>query len=306
MRENRGSWYLLTGLVIGIALGLVYAWLISPVKYVDTEPATLRADYKDAYRQTIAQAYAVTGDLARAQARLALLGDEDQALALAEQAQRARAAGDPEASQALAMLAAALGEVPLLPSPLPADTATPSVSPPPSLSPTPSGTPAPEFTATATATFTPTATLTPTLGPTPTATRTPRATVTPKPTRTPLPTITPTPTLAPPFVLDNQVQVCNPSLTEPQIQVFLNNAAGQGVPGVEVIITWASGQESIFTGLKPEIDPGYADFVMSPGTVYTLQVTGGGQIIPDLSIPECATDDGERYAGSWRLIFKHP
>jgi hypothetical protein len=85
-----------------------------------------------------------------------------------------------------------------------------------------------------------------------------------------------------------------------------NNAAGQGVPGVEVIITWASGQESIFTGLKPEIDPGYADFVMSPGTVYTLQVTGGGQIIPDLSSPECATDDGERYAGSWRLIFKHP
>jgi hypothetical protein len=107
-------------------------------------------------------------------------------------------------------------------------------------------------------------------------------------------------------VLDKQVQVCNPNLSEPQIQVFINNAAGQGVPGVEIIITWADGQESFFTGLKPEMDIGYADYVMSPDLVYTLQVSNGGQLIPDLTIPECEDNDGERYRGSWRLIFKHP
>ena len=39
MRDNRGPWYLLTGLVIGAALGLVFSWLVYPIRYVDTAPA---------------------------------------------------------------------------------------------------------------------------------------------------------------------------------------------------------------------------------------------------------------------------
>jgi hypothetical protein len=310
MKEERGSWYLITGLIIGIVLGLLYSWVLSPAEYVDTAPNTLRADHKDHYRLTIALSYQSTGDLARAQARLNLLGDEDPALALAEQAQRHRAGGgSAEEAQALAGLAAALGQAPLgvTASPLPTATpAEPSETPTLTLSPTATATLTPEFTATATHTITPTATLTPTLGPTSTPSPTPQASNTPSPTRTPLPTRTLTPTLGPPFVLDKQIQVCNPNLTEPQIQVFINDAAGQGVPGVEIIISWEGGQESFFTGLKPEIDIGYADYVMMPETVYALQVSGGGQIIPDLSAPECEDDDSERYLGSWRLIFKHP
>ncbi|HBX70523.1 MAG TPA: hypothetical protein DEH25_14360 [Chloroflexi bacterium] len=309
MKEERGSWYLLTGLLIGIVLGLLYAWVVSPIQYVNTAPHTLRTDAKDVYRQTIALAYQSTGDLARAQARLNLLGDEDSALTLAEQAQRQRAtAGDSDEVQALADLAAILGQAPVLvvTSPVPVDTQIPSETPTLTLFPTVTNTPTLEFTPTGTPIITPTATLTPTLGPSSTVTRTPLASATPEPTRTPLPSLTPTPTLAPPFVLDKQVQVCNPNLTEPQIQVFINNAAGIGVPGVEVILTWAGGQESFFTGLKLDVDIGYADYVMEPGVVYTLQVSGGGQIIPDLSIPECEDDNAQRYPGSWRLIFKHP
>lgn len=310
MREERGSWYLLTGLVIGIVLGLLYSWVLAPIEYVDTTPDTLRTDYQENYRLAIALAFQSTGDLARAQARLNLLGDEDAALALAEQAQHSRAAGGTvDEAQALADLAAALGQAPppFTASPPPTETpATPSETPTVTLSPTATDTLTPEFTATATHTITPTETITPTLGPTSTITPTPQATETPAPTRTPLPTRTLTPTLGPPFVLDKQIQVCNPNLTEPQIQVFINNAAGQGVHGVEIIISWDGGLESFFTGLKPEIDIGYADFVMSPDRVYTLQVSGGGQIIPDLLAPECESDGGERYWGSWRLIFKQP
>jgi hypothetical protein len=311
MREERGSWYLLTGLVIGIGLGLLYAWIIKPVEYVDTTPNTLRTDYKDAYRLTIASAYQASGDLARAQARLNLLEDDETALALAEQAQRHLAeGGTADEAQALADLAAILGQVPIpfTASPAPTDTqALPTETPTLTLSPTVTDTLTPEFTPTATSTITPTATLTPTIGPTRTATPTPQATDTPVPTRTPLPTRTATPTLAPPFVLDKQIQVCNPNLTEPQIQIFINDAAGQGVPGVEIVVTWEERQESLFTGLKPEIDIGYADFVMTPEISYTLQVSGGGQVIPDLFSPECEDESsGERYWGSWRLIFKHP
>ncbi len=70
-------WYLITGLVLGFLLGLLYAWWVNPVVYSNTEPATLRADFKDNYRLTIAQAYAASGDLDRAESRLALLQDED-------------------------------------------------------------------------------------------------------------------------------------------------------------------------------------------------------------------------------------
>lgn len=310
MREQRGSWYLLTGLILGIILGLLYSWIIDPTEYVDTTPDILRSDYKDSYRLTISLAHQSTRDLARAQARLDLLGDNDHALALAEQAQRHRAEGGAvDEAQALADLAAVLGQapIPFTASPEPTNTEFPPTETPTlTLSPTKTDTPTLEFTPTSTHTITPTATLTPTLGPTSTVTPTPRATNTPAPTRTPLPTRTLTPTLAPPFVLDKQIQVCNPNLSEPQIQIFINDAAGQGVPGVEIIVTWEAGQESLFTGLKPEIDLGYADFVMTPEVIYTLQVSGGGQIIPDLFAPECEDDDDNRYWGSWRLIFKHP
>ncbi len=266
MREERGSWYLLTGLIMGIVLGLIYSWIIAPIEYVDTTPDTLRSDYQDHYRLTISLAFQSTEDLARAQARLELLGDEDYALALAEQAQRHLAEGGTAyEAQALADLAGVLGQapIPFTASPVPTDTQSPPTETPTfTLSPTAIDTSTPEFTPTATYTITPTATLTPTLGPTKTITPTPRATDTPAPTRTALPTRTLTPTLAPPFVLDKQIQVCNPNLSEPQIQVFINDAAGQGVPGVEIIITWDAGQESFFTGLKPEIDLGYADFVI--------------------------------------------
>jgi hypothetical protein len=106
-------------------------------------------------------------------------------------------------------------------------------------------------------------------------------------------------------VLDNLVEVCNPLLPEPQIQVFVANAAGVGIPGVEIIITWNSREEHFFTGLKPDIDIGYADFVMEPEVLYVLQVAEGGQLISDLTAPQC-TDDDDVFWGSLRLIFSHP
>jgi hypothetical protein len=86
--EKRGPWYLLTGLVLGIALGLIYAWIFQPVQYVDTSPASLRSDFKDQYRALIAAAYLGNGDLVRARARLELIKDEDMFRAISEQAQR--------------------------------------------------------------------------------------------------------------------------------------------------------------------------------------------------------------------------
>ncbi len=111
MTEDRGRWYLLTGFVIGAVLGLVYAWLISPQQTPDTPPASLQPEFKDQFRAMIAAAFVATGNLPRAEARLALLGESDSVIALSEQAQRTLGeGGSPIEAQALGLLAVALGQ----------------------------------------------------------------------------------------------------------------------------------------------------------------------------------------------------
>jgi len=297
--ENRGPWYLLTGLVLGLAVGLLISWVLSPVKYVDTAPFSLRGDYKDVYRGLIAAAYQADGDLGRARSRLALLGDADPARALVDQAQESMVDGKAgEEARSLAGLAAAMGGNPnqiaaLRLSPSPA-TPTPAVLTPtlvpssPTLSPT--VTPGPTLTATVS---TADALLS----------ATPRPSATRAPTDTPQPSRTPTLTPGPPFVVADQKKLCDPSLNVSILQVQVNDAAGKPVPGVQVIVTWNGGQDTFFTGLKPDVNPGFADFTMTVGTVYTLRLADGGEPINDLTAPLCA---GSNRPGGWLVTFKQP
>ena len=111
--EERGPWYLLTGLIIGIVIGVLYTRYLQPVEYIDTSPALLRQDFKDQYRFLIAAAYSANGDLVRAKARLGLLKDPDVFRALSEQAQRTLAEdGSSLEARSLGLLAIALGQAP--------------------------------------------------------------------------------------------------------------------------------------------------------------------------------------------------
>lgn len=293
MNEGRGSWYLLTGLVLGVVMGLVYSWVIAPVEYVDAAPGSLREDFKDQYRALVAAAYLANGDLARAIARLEQLDDPNIARTVAIQAQRSLAEGRPEAeARALGLLAVALGQ-----------------------GPTPVVTLAPITQLDASATSEPAATVSPTpliaLTETPPSlpgdALTPTPTVrTPPPTSTPLPSRTPTPTPGAPFILQDIQLVCNPNLGGALIQVEARDAAGQPVPGVEILVLWDGNEDRFFTGLKPELGLGYADFTMTPGVTYLLRLAEGGQPVPDLTPSECDREDGERYWGSWLLVFVQP
>ncbi len=111
MSDNRGPWYLVTGMILGLALGLVYAWVFSPVQFVDNSPSSLQPAFKDQYRTMIAVAFASNRDLGRAQARLGLLGDLDPYRALSAQAQQYLAeGGSPDEARALGELAAAINQ----------------------------------------------------------------------------------------------------------------------------------------------------------------------------------------------------
>ncbi len=77
-------------MVIGIAGGLLYGWILNPVKYVDTTPDTLRIDYKTDYVLMVAETYHADKNLDLAIQRLAILGEPTveitvQAILFAEQ-----------------------------------------------------------------------------------------------------------------------------------------------------------------------------------------------------------------------------
>jgi hypothetical protein len=293
-QDRRGSWYLLTGAVLGVAFGLFYSWVISPVKYVDAPPYALRADFKDDYRALVAVAYLYSDDLVRAQHRLAQLKDDETAQTLAMQAQRALAEGRPEEEvRALGILAMALGGgvMPDTSSLTPTQAAT-------FIPPTSAFTPTPLL-------IEPTANLT---SPTQTSPTPPSIALSPESTTDyqPPPTETPTPTQGAPFVMKETQLICNISQSEPLIQVEIKDAAGQPVPSVEVMVTWDGGEDHFFTGLKPELGLGYADFVMTPKVVYSIRLADGGQAVNDLTAAECVVDDDNRYWGSWFLTFVQP
>jgi hypothetical protein len=265
---SRGGWpSLLLGLAIGVAAGLYYAWSINPVEYQDTGPASLRQDFKQEYVALIAAAYAEGNDLARARGRLALFPDLDlSSKDLEALAQQRLAAGAP-AEEALAL--ARLAE-----DLQPADSAAAS---PPSSS-----------------------------GARPTRTATPSATPRPLPSSTPRPTLAPSATPGAPFTLVSRQELCDATRQEAFIRVTVLDAAGEQVPGVAILVIWDEGQDRFFTGLKPELGAGFADFSMDPETTYALQLEGADQLVTDLEPIRCQDDEGQSYSGSWDLRFQQP
>ncbi len=289
---RRIPWDILLALLAGLGLGLVYSWIISPTRIVDAQPFALRADFKDEYRSVIAAAYHATGNLASARARLSLLGDANPVEALNAQAQRMLASeasgGQFEHPDQVAALALALsGEHGNTPISAPAteiennveSTATPPL--PPSSPNTPALlTETPEVIET---------------GPTVTI-----AAATPRPTHTPVPT------LGAPFALTGQETVCDSNLPDGLLQVLVLNSNRRQLAGVEIVITWDSGKEQFFTGLKPELGNGYADYIMAPDITYAVQLARGSDVASGIVAPACQSASGENFLGSIKLTFQQP
>lgn len=71
-------------LILGLALGLVYGWVIDPVQYTDITPEALRIDFRTDYVLMVAEAYHAEQDPASAARRLALLGSDHPAVITGE------------------------------------------------------------------------------------------------------------------------------------------------------------------------------------------------------------------------------
>jgi len=291
VKDQRGPWFLLTGLAIGLAIGVLFSWLIEPVQFLDTAPASLHPDFRSEYRALIAQAYMADGDIGRAQSRLALLGDPDPVSQLKDQTIKAKADQRPQREvEALAALAQGLEHDPIPPD----SVATTKGARTPAGSETPAGL---ETTATPQQEM-----MILTATPTPLATVAPRATATPRAI------------LRAAFKLSDRQEVCDPDLPEGLLQIEVLDSSGRPVAGVKIVATWDGGENAFYTGLNPRISPGYADFRMETGRAYSLQVGEGGEPVARLEPVHCSLEGAEEnggatatpgaaYWGGWRLRF---
>ena len=85
--------YSVIALLIGICLGLLYGWVIDPVQFVDTTPASMRADYRANYVLMIAEAFHADQNTDLAIRRLSVFGSNSPADIAAQALQTGRDIG---------------------------------------------------------------------------------------------------------------------------------------------------------------------------------------------------------------------
>ena len=125
-------------------------------------------------------------------------------------------------------------------------------------------------------------------------------------TTTQLPVRTHTPTPVALFVIRSRTFICDPNLSYPIIMVNTYDDQDQPVPGIEVTVSWDGGEDYFFTGLKPELGMGYADYTMIPVINYSLRIADGGETITDLISTECQVAGENNFWGSWLVVFEQP
>jgi len=304
VKSGERIWWMggfLVGLVVGMSMSLFYTWVLDPPALTLASPSSLNPHDKEIYMVLCAAAYTADGDLGRAERRLAALQDAHIGDTLVALAERYIAEGhDVREVRALARLADALGHTSaavraFIATPTPTHTATPTATPLPTHTPTAS--PTPTYTVPATYTATPT--------------RQPRSTSTP--TKIPTPTLanTLTPTATPTVERDRFRVVQSTPLCDAQsdgmLRIYVRDTNGEGVPGVQIVVSWPEGEDHFYTGFKPAIDPGYADFEMQPGEVYEVHLVDKNSDVAhnvgDVTDQTCP-DLPEGKRPSWQLVFR--
>src|SRR5512143_1180111 len=92
-------------LVIGLAMGLAYAWLIDPLTFSESSPAQVMKSYREAWLIMSAEAYVQNDDWDRTQARVNALRDTNLSQTLIDLFDRYQANGPNSIARALARLA---------------------------------------------------------------------------------------------------------------------------------------------------------------------------------------------------------
>jgi hypothetical protein len=115
-----------------------------------------------------------------------------------------------------------------------------------------------------------------------------------------------TATPEPRFELVEQRRICAESGgledAEGLLQATVLDAAEQPMPNVELLIRWRTGDDRFYTGLKPELGVGYADYALEEGESYQVGIVGTeSDVAQGIAADMC--DEGGALA-SWKVVFR--
>jgi len=79
------------------------------------------------------------------------------------------------------------------------------------------------------------------------------------------------------------------------------DADGRQMPNVEMIVRWDGGDDRFFTGLKPDIGAGYADFAMEKGETYQVAIVGTESDVAQGIVADVCEGD---HLTSWEVVFR--
>jgi hypothetical protein len=275
---------IIIGMVLGLSGGLIYAWVLNPVVELNTEPWQLNENDKAQYVVAIMLNYAADGDPVQAVEQLvALRLGDDPIQAVADVACDLATTGYVDSASGLQAIRNMMTFYQLQGRSGCADTLIPASDQQPTL----------EIEITlATPTLVPPASKTPTPPNTGGATATPTQAV----------VITSAPQSD--FVLASINTFCDTELSG-IIEVFVQDFGGDGIPGQAVRVRWDDGEDTFYTGLKPERGPAYADFQMEAGRGYIIEMPGRSDPSSQpLNAAPCTTDTGDEAITSYRVVFR--
>lgn len=257
----------LFALVIGIAAGLTYAWLLAPIPAVDTEPHQLHRLARAEYMVSILLRWAAEEDWDAAIHSLEELNiGEEIPSSVAELACELVGRGYTQKGSGLRAIqqvvrfyqsAGASGCADVLD--LPPDSATLVQITAPS--------------------------------PVPIPTATIGATALPAP---------PSTTRA--FQLSRLETHCDP-VTSGLIIVYVQEPNSRGIRGQRVRVSWEDGESFFVTGLHPDQDPGYGDFAMQRGQIYRVELPGQSTLSAELRARSCQAR-GRVLLRSYHLTYR--
>lgn len=279
------SWVgIVLGVLFGIAPTLYFTWAISPLELTNIQPNQLSEEGRAQYIAAVALAFNHDGDLNRATDRLlaAAQPQEDpfeksaQVACRLAQSGYVNSSGGVRAVRALKQFYQLQGRSGCADDlVLVADVPNPIVT---------------------VALDTPT--------PQPPATKTPTIAPSPQPSGTPPPVFVPTEAPLQAYTLVGISTFCRVA-ERGLIEVFVQDFNGNGVPGEPVRVRWEGGEDTFYTGLKPERSTGFADFEMDTNLRYTVEMPERSQPSSQQLAPSpCTAQGGQGGATSYQVIFR--
>ncbi len=99
---------------------------------------------------------------------------------------------------------------------------------------------------------------------------------------------------------------CDDEPLQAHLRLVVRDAHGADLPNVAIEIRWSLGDDTVYTGFKPERGVGFADYAAAADTftVSVLNATGDTATVPVGEAPvDCRADRGVTPRG-WKLVFK--